>query len=198
MRLCTPPGLCLAVCSPPLWSAPSGTRSLCTTPASPATSRARSTFLSPLLIFLLLSVVGLLPLVRRSREAGEAYPARFQVAFPPRDHTRGGCCCCCRCCVFPSPGYVFAQSSTDGVNFAPFKGVTAPLYLQRDVDVKVRGGAADCTCALHPCPHHRALPLVRACLIDLRACLLHPACFAWAPLVFDVLLRSGTVTVNSS
>ena len=36
----------------------------------------------------------------------------------------------------PNPGYVYAQVSSDGVNFEPY--VTSdPLFLQRDVDVKV-------------------------------------------------------------
>ena len=36
----------------------------------------------------------------------------------------------------PNPGYIYAQVSSDGVNFEPY--VTSdPLFLQRDVDVKV-------------------------------------------------------------
>ncbi len=36
----------------------------------------------------------------------------------------------------PNPGYIFAQRSSDGVTFAPMGNASAPLYSQRDVDVK--------------------------------------------------------------
>ncbi len=65
----------------------------------------------------------------------------------------------------PNPGYIFAQRSSDGVTFAPMGNASAPLYSQRDVDVKfdrssgqfvlVQGdGAVGCLCGV-------ALPCLR-------------------------------------